>query len=152
MSILMMAICGAISGADNKVDVEAYGQAKQGRLETWLDLPDGIASHDSFGRVFRFLNPQAFPERFLGWVRQVDGAARGEGVARDGQQMRGRRTCLSGRKACTCSARGRLNTASSLQHIALTLVRQENSTRPSLNTKRLRAAWHEASLWKIHSA
>jgi hypothetical protein len=75
MSILMMAICGAISGADNKVDVEAYGQAKQGRLETWLDLPDGIASHDSFGRVFRFLNPQAFPERFLGWVRQV-GAAR----------------------------------------------------------------------------
>ncbi len=61
----MIAIGGAISGADNWVDIEAYGKAKQGWLETWLDLPNGIPSHDTFGRVFRFLNPQAFQERFL---------------------------------------------------------------------------------------
>jgi DDE_Tnp_1-associated len=80
MSILFIAICGAISGAENWVDIEAYGKAKQAWLETLIALPHGIPSHDTFGRVFRFMNPQAFQERFLGWVRQVRSVTTGEGA------------------------------------------------------------------------
>ena len=89
MSILFIAICGAISGADNWVDIEAYGKAKQAWLERWINLPHGIPSHDTFGRVFRFIDPQAFQERFLEWVRQLGTMKRGEVVAMDGKQMRG---------------------------------------------------------------
>src|SRR2546423_1876479 len=70
LSIVAIAICGAISGADNWEDIEAYGKAQQAWLSTWIGLPNGIPSHDTFGRVFRFINPQAFQERFISWIRQ----------------------------------------------------------------------------------
>ena len=60
LSILLIALCAVISGADNWVDIEGYGKAKQGWLESILDLPNGIPSNDTFGRVFRFINAQAF--------------------------------------------------------------------------------------------
>lgn len=83
MSILLITICGAISGADNWVDIAAYGKAKQSWLETIIALPNGIPSHDTFGRVFRFINPNAFQDRFLGWVRQLGAVTTGEVVAID---------------------------------------------------------------------
>src|SRR5687767_8881590 len=81
MSILFIAICGAISGADNWVDIEAYGKAKQDWLKTQIALPNGIPSHDTFGRVFRFIDPQAFQERFLGWIGQLGKVRAGQVVA-----------------------------------------------------------------------
>ena len=89
LSSVFIAICGAISGADNWVDIEAYGKAKAEWLTTLIDLPHGIPSHDTFGRVFRFLNPAAFQERFLGWARSMAQALAGEVIALDGKQMRG---------------------------------------------------------------
>jgi predicted transposase YbfD/YdcC len=98
MSILLIAICAAISGADNWVDIAAYGKAKQSWLETLIALPNGIPSHDTFGRVFRFINPQAFQERFLGWVRQLGAVRAGEVVAVDGKQMRGAKDMPAGKE------------------------------------------------------
>jgi predicted transposase YbfD/YdcC len=89
LSIVLIALCGAISGADNWVDIEAYGKAKQAWLETLISLPHGIPSHATFGRVFRFIDPHAFQARFLGWVRQLGQVAAGEVVAKDGKHMRG---------------------------------------------------------------
>jgi len=89
LSILLIALCAVISGADNWVDIEGYGKAKQGWLESILDLPNGIPSHDTFGRVFRFINPQAFQERFLTWVQGWRGGQLKGVVAVDGKQMRG---------------------------------------------------------------
>jgi predicted transposase YbfD/YdcC len=89
LSILLIALCAVISGADNWVDIEGYGQAKQNWLETVIDLPNGIPSHDTFGRVFRFINPQAFQERFLKWVQAWRGGGLRGVVAMDGKQMRG---------------------------------------------------------------
>jgi DDE_Tnp_1-associated len=97
MSILFIAICGAISGADNWVDIEAYGKAKQAWLDTLIALPHGIPSHDTFGRVFRFMDPQAFQERFLGWVGQFTEVTKGEVVAMDGKQMRGSKDVSAGK-------------------------------------------------------
>jgi predicted transposase YbfD/YdcC len=98
MSILLIAICGAISGADNWVDIAAYGKAKQSWLETIIALPNGIPSHDTFGRVFRFINPQAFQDRFLGWVRQLGAVTEGQVVAIDGKQMRGAKDVAAGKE------------------------------------------------------
>ncbi len=89
LSILMIALCGVISGADNWVDIEGYGKAKQGWLESILELPNGIPSHDTFGRVFRFINPHAFQERFLRWVQGWRGGRLNGVVALAGKQMRG---------------------------------------------------------------
>lgn len=89
MSILFIALCAVISGADNWVEIECYGKAKQSWLETVVELPNGIPSHDTFGRVFRFMDPQAFQERFLKWVRTWRGSKQRGVVAMDGKQMRG---------------------------------------------------------------
>jgi len=98
LSIILIAICGAISGADNWVDIEAYGNAKAEWLKTWIALAHGIPSHDTFGGVFRFLKPQAFQERFLEWVRGMGKPNAGEVIAMAGKQMRGAKDAPTGKE------------------------------------------------------
>jgi hypothetical protein len=57
-AIITIALGAVMCGADTWVDVEEFGQAKRTWLETFLDLPNGIASHDTFGRVFARLDPE----------------------------------------------------------------------------------------------
>lgn len=98
LSIVAIAICGAICGADNWVDIEAYGKAKTEWLSSWLELPNGIPSHDTFGRVFRFLNPQAFQTGFMHWIRSLGPLEAGEVVSIDGKQMRGAKDIRQGKE------------------------------------------------------
>ena len=56
LDIIVIAICAAICGADDWVSVERFGNAKLNWLQTFLDLPNGIPSHDTFGRVFAQLD------------------------------------------------------------------------------------------------
>jgi len=79
-----------ISGADNWVEVEAYGQAKQPWLASFLELPHGIPSHDTLGRVFARLDPDQFREGFVGWVADLYAqmAGVGAGIAIDGKTLR----------------------------------------------------------------
>ncbi len=58
IDIITIALCAIIAGADNWTEVEQYGQEKQGWFEQFLELPAGIASHDTFGRVFGQLDPE----------------------------------------------------------------------------------------------
>ncbi len=60
IDIITIAICAVICGADTWVDIESYGQAKVKWLKRFLELPNGIPSHDTFARVFAQLNPQQF--------------------------------------------------------------------------------------------
>ena len=71
LDIVVVAICAMICGADNWVDVENFGKAKQKWLKTFLELPNGIPSHDTFGRVFARLDPEQFRSCFLGWIQAV---------------------------------------------------------------------------------
>jgi predicted transposase YbfD/YdcC len=98
MSILIIALCGTICGADNWVEIEAYGNAKRAWLETIIPLPNGIPSHDTFGRVFRLIDPEAFQARFLQWVQAVSQATGGELVAVDGKQLRGSKDIPGGKE------------------------------------------------------
>ena len=67
MAIITIAILAVLSGADGFVAIglrpryalETYGKTKQTWLETFLDLPQGIPSHDTFGRVFAVLDPHS---------------------------------------------------------------------------------------------
>jgi hypothetical protein len=68
VAIVTIAILAVLCGADGFVAMETYGKAKQEWLETFLDLPHGIPSHDTFGRVLGMLEPQELQNSFLGWV------------------------------------------------------------------------------------
>jgi predicted transposase YbfD/YdcC len=88
IDILTIAICGIICGADDWSGIEAYGQAKADWLKGFLELPHGIPSHDTFGRVFSWLDPGAFESSFLGWVQEVMEISKGQVIAVDGKTVR----------------------------------------------------------------
>lgn len=86
--ILVIAICAVICGADNWEEVELFGQAKEGWFKTFLELPNGIPSHDTFWRVFARLDPQQFQQSFVGWISSVSAVTKGQVVAIDGKTLR----------------------------------------------------------------
>ncbi|MCI0554070.1 MAG: ISAs1 family transposase [Anaerolineae bacterium] len=86
--ILVLAICAIVAGADNWEDVADFGQAKQAWFETFLELPNGIPSHDTFNRVFARLDPQAFQDSFLQWMKAVSKLIGGQVIAIDGKILR----------------------------------------------------------------
>jgi predicted transposase YbfD/YdcC len=87
IDILVIAICAVICGADGWEDVEAFGQAKKEWLETILELPNGIPSHDTFSRVFERLDPQQFQASFTSWITSVSKMIQGV-IAIDGKVLR----------------------------------------------------------------
>lgn len=101
LDILVIAICALLCGADTWVEIELWGQANQLWLGTFLGLPNGIPSHDTFGRVFARLDPKAFERCFLGWVRAVSKLTRGQVVAIDGKKSRRSQDRTCGQKAIT---------------------------------------------------
>jgi predicted transposase YbfD/YdcC len=86
--ILVIAICAIICGADDWVAVEAWGNAKRTWLGKFLDLPNGIPSHDTFGRVFARLDPKAFQKCFLKWIRAIAKQTHRQIVSIDGKKLR----------------------------------------------------------------
>ncbi|WP_448265618.1 ISAs1 family transposase [Nostoc sp. DSM 114159] len=89
IDILTIAICAVICGADSWVAIELYGCAKSEWLKTFLELPNGIPSHDTFARVFALLDPQQFQECFLNWMKSIQKITVGEVVAIDGKTLCG---------------------------------------------------------------
>lgn len=86
--ILVLSLCAIICGADGFVAIEEFGRLKQAWLKTFLDLSNGIPSHDTIGRVFAALNPKALEAVFRAWMRAVADITRGEVVAIDGKTLR----------------------------------------------------------------
>jgi predicted transposase YbfD/YdcC len=80
LDILTITLCAVICGADDWVAVATYGETKEAWLRTFLALPNGIPSHDTFGRVFRLLDPDELRRCFLSWVRAVVGETAADGV------------------------------------------------------------------------
>ena len=71
LDIIVIAILAVISGADNWNEIEDYGTMKYDWLKTFLELPHGIPSHDTFNRVFALINVREFQHCFVNWVRAV---------------------------------------------------------------------------------
>lgn len=88
LDLLTIALCAVVCGADSFVEIEQFGNAKREWFATFLDLPHGIASHDTFGRVFAALDPDQFSRCFLAWVRATLPQGNGEIIAVDGKTAR----------------------------------------------------------------
>lgn len=99
IDILFIAVCAVICGADSFTDMEEFGIAKESWLRQFLDLPNGIPSHDTFGRVFARLKPGQFQQGFLSWVRAVADVTEQQIVPIDGKKLRRSHNRSSGQRA-----------------------------------------------------
>jgi len=88
LDILVIALCTLLTGGEGFQDMALFGQSKQAWLQTFLALPRGIPSHDTFGRVFARLNPQRFQQCFLSWTQAVAQLTQGALVSLDGKTVR----------------------------------------------------------------
>ncbi|MDQ3252542.1 MAG: ISAs1 family transposase [Acidobacteriota bacterium] len=88
IDIVTIAICSALCGGEGFTDMEEFGHARQEWLATFLELPQGIPSHDTFGRVFARLSPVGFEACFARWVNVSVKKLSGEVVSLDGKRAR----------------------------------------------------------------
>lgn len=99
IDIISISICAVICGAEGWVDIENFGKSKLAWLKTFLELPNGIPSHDTFGRVFSLIAPEEFQESFHSWVQSIHELTNGQIVAIDGKQLRGSKDSFLGKRA-----------------------------------------------------
>ena len=88
IDIVAIAILAVISGADGWGAIELYGKAKYEWLKSFLELPNGIPSHDTFSRVFARIEPKQFQECFLSWVNSIAKKLELEVIVIDGKTMK----------------------------------------------------------------
>jgi len=88
LDILVIALCTLLTGGEGFQDMALFGKSKRAWLQTFLALPYGIPSHDTFGRVFARLNPRRFQECFLSWTRAVAQLTQGTLIALDGKTVK----------------------------------------------------------------
>lgn len=98
IDIIIIAICATICGADGWIQVEQFGIEKEAWLKTILELPNGIPSHDTFGRVFAHLDPVEFEACFFEWVQSISEKVEGV-IAIDGKTLRRSHDKANGKKA-----------------------------------------------------
>ena len=102
LDIVMIAICAVICGAESWTDVELFGNERLAWLEQFLELKNGIPSHDTFGRVFARLNPSQFQSCFISWVQAVFQKTAGQVLAVDGKTVRRSHDRSNGHPHCQC--------------------------------------------------
>lgn len=88
IDIIMIAICAVICSAETWTDIELFGNERFDWLRQFLELENGIPSHDTFGRVFAGIDAEQFQVCFASWVQAVFHATKGQVIAVDGKQAR----------------------------------------------------------------
>ena len=88
LDMIIIALCAVICGADSWVAVETFGTSKLAWFRTFMPLPNGIPSHDTFGRVFARLDPEQFEQGFRSWMHDIQEMTDGDLVAIDGKTLR----------------------------------------------------------------
>jgi predicted transposase YbfD/YdcC len=89
LEMIFLALTATVCGADSWVDVERFAKAKIRWFRRYVRLPNGVPSHDTFGRVFSRLDSGEFLAAMHHWVDRFAGALRDKGVAVDGKVLRG---------------------------------------------------------------
>jgi len=99
LDMIAIAICAVICGAEGWTDIENFGNSKLPWLKTFLELPNGIPSHDTFGRVFSRIDAEQFQLAFYEWVWAVNDIIQGQIINIDGKQLRGSKDKVLGKRA-----------------------------------------------------
>jgi len=99
IDILTIALLAVVCGGDDWVAVQDFGIKRETWLKTFLELPNGIPSHDTFRRVFSLIRPQEFEQRFVLWIKGVSPLKPKEVVSVDGKVLRGSRDTYQGQDA-----------------------------------------------------
>jgi predicted transposase YbfD/YdcC len=111
LDIIILAVCATLGNANGWADIERFGRAKIDFFRTFLELANGIPSHDTFGRVFARLEPAALMACIQQWLDALGAAVAGEVVAIDGKTLRGSFDTAAGKNplhlvsAWACEAR-----------------------------------------------
>ena len=96
--ILVIAILGTIGDSDGWVEICEFAEAKFDWLKTFLELPNGIPSHDTFGRVFSMLDAETFESCFRAWIQSLSIDVKNEIISIDGKSLRGSHDSSKGQK------------------------------------------------------
>lgn len=88
ISIIVLAVAGVICHCDSWVEIEEFAKTKEAFFKTFLSLPNGIPSHDTFGRVFSVIDARAFQDCFVSWVKELVQHVHGNVVSIDGKTLR----------------------------------------------------------------
>ena len=99
IDMIVIAICAVICGAEGWTDIENFGNSKLPWLKSFLELPNGIPSHDTFGRVFSMLDAQQFQLAFYEWVLAVNEIVQGQIINIDGKRLAGSGDKFLGKRA-----------------------------------------------------
>src|SRR5215210_5160706 len=132
VDIVTITLCAVICGADDWVAVATFGRVKVAWLRTFLALPGGILSHDTFGRVFARLDPDEFRRCFASWVRAVVGAPGEQVVAVDGKTLRRSHNRRAGQAALHLVSAWAADSGLVLGQIATDAKSNEVTTIPAL--------------------
>jgi predicted transposase YbfD/YdcC len=97
--ILFIAVCATLSGANAFTAMAEFGHSKLLWLKKYLELPNGIPSHDTFRNVFIAIKPEAFTECFMSWVKVLNVPVKNKIVAIDGKTSRASGSKTKGKKA-----------------------------------------------------
>src|SRR5262249_46727582 len=87
--ILVIALCATLADCDSWYEIEDFGNDKIDWFRSFLELPNGVPSHDTFNRVFAALDPQAFQDCFTDWINAVCARLAVKGYQIDGKAERG---------------------------------------------------------------
>jgi predicted transposase YbfD/YdcC len=99
VTVIFTAIVATIAGCDDWEDMELFVTEKLSWFEKYVGFPNGVPSHDTYERVFRWINPKIFIQSFLDWTNMLSAVVKGSVVAIDGKTMCGSRDEDSGKKA-----------------------------------------------------
>jgi predicted transposase YbfD/YdcC len=86
--LLVIAVCTLLVGGESAYEMEDFGRAREAWLRSFLPLPGGPPSHDTFNRLFQALDPAAFAETFAHWTQSLRESLGREVVALDGKAAR----------------------------------------------------------------
>jgi predicted transposase YbfD/YdcC len=99
LDIVVLALCGVMSGAEGWDDIEAWGREREAWLRRFLRLRNGIPGHDTIRRVFEALSPLELERRFESWISGICPAVAGRVIAIDGKALRGSGSIRRGQRA-----------------------------------------------------
>ena len=141
LDLVILAVLAALAGADAWTEVEFFAEDQEDWLRTFLELPAGIPSHDTLGRVFSRIDAKAFTECFLSWVQAIRPVLPRDVVALDGKTLR--------RSFDTASEKSALHMVSAFSHGSGLVLGQRavdsKSNEPDLSVSR----WWRWSTFRV---